>query len=176
MSGGMKKKVEDAKILVQRPSIAVFDEPTAFLDVPSRLLVWKMIRQLRDEGSTVIVATNMMDEAERLSERVAIVNKGKLVASETPEKLKGTVKGGEVLELTLNDGSEFRPDMLTKFPEVHDVKKQDNKIMVFLNSGTLLLPKIVDTLSTQGFKIESVKLKEVSLEDVFLTYTGQRLE
>jgi ABC-2 type transport system ATP-binding protein len=176
MSGGMKKKVEDAKILVQRPSIAVFDEPTAFLDVPSRLLVWKMIRELRDEGSTVIVATNMMDEAERLSERVAIVNKGKLVASETPEQLKGTVKGGEVLELTLNDGSEFRPDMLTKFPEVHDVKKQDNKILVFLNSGTLLLPKIVDTLSTQGFKIESVKLKEVSLEDVFLTYTGQRLE
>src|SRR6266700_1516539 len=171
-----RKRVEDAKILVQRPSIAVFDEPTAFLDVPSRLLVWKMIRQLRDEGSTVIVATNMMDEAERLSERVAIVNKGKLVASETPEQLKGTVKGGEVLELTLNDGSEFRPDMLTKFPEVHDVKKQDNKILVFLNSGTLLLPKIVDTLSTQGFKIESVKLKEVSLEDVFLTYTGQRLE
>ena len=176
MSGGMKKKVEDAKILVQRPSIAVFDEPTAFLDVPSRLLVWKMIRQLRDEGSTVIVATNMMDEAERLSERVAIVNKGKLVASETPEQLKSTVKGGEVLELTLNDGSEFKPDLLREFPEVHDVKQQDNKIMVFLNSGTLLLPKIVDTLSTRGFKIESVRLKEVSLEDVFLTYTGQRLE
>ena len=176
MSGGMKKKVEDAKILVQRPSIAVFDEPTAFLDVPSRLLVWKMIRQLRDEGSTVIVATNMMDEAERLSERVAIVNKGKLVASETPEQLKGTVKGGEVLELTLKDGSEFKPDLLREFPEVHDVKQQDNRIMVFLNSGTLLLPKIVDTLSTRGFKIESVRLKEVSLEDVFLTYTGQRLE
>src|SRR5216117_180778 len=169
MSGGMRKKVEDCKVLAQRPKIAVFDEPTAFLDVPSRLLMWKMIRQLRDEGSTVIVATNMMDEAERLSERVAIVNKGKLVASETPEQLKGTVKGGEVLELTLNDGSEFRTDMLTKFPEVHDVKKQDNKILVFLNSGTLLLPRIVDTLSTQGFKIESVKLKEVSLEDVFLT-------
>jgi len=177
MSGGMKKKIEDAKILVQRPAIAVFDEPTAFLDVPSRLLMWKMIRQLRDEGSTVIVATNMMDEAERLSERVAIVNKGKLVACETPEHLKRTVTGGEVLELTVNDGSEFRPDMLTKFPEVKDVTKEDgNKIMVFLNSGTLLLPKIVDTLSTQGFKIESVKLKEVSLEDVFLTYTGQRLE
>src|SRR2546426_97401 len=170
MSGGMKKKVEDAKILVQRPSIAVFDEPTAFLDVPSRLLVWKMIRQLRDEGSTVIVATNMMDEAERLSERVAIVNKGKLVASETPEQLKGTVKGGEVLELTLNDGSEFKPDLLKDFPEVHDVKQQDNKIMVFLNSGTLLLPKIVDTLSTRGFKIESVRLKEVSLKDASISF------
>jgi len=90
--------------------------------------------------------------------------------------LKGTVKGGEVLELTLNDGSEFKPDLLREFPEVHDVKQQDNRIMVFLNSGTLLLPKIVDTLSIQGFKIESVRLKEVSLEDVFLTYTGQQLE
>ncbi len=176
MSGGMKKKIEDAKILVQRPRIAVFDEPTAFLDVPSRLLVWKMIKELRDEGSTVIVATNMMDEAERLSQRVAIVNKGKLVASETPDQLKGTVKGGEVLELTLENGAEFRPELLTKFPEVRDVQKEDNKIMVFLNSGTLLLPKIVDTLTTQGFKVASVKLKEVSLEDVFLTYTGQRLE
>ena len=176
MSGGMKKKIEDAKILVQRPSIAVFDEPTAFLDVPSRLLVWKMIRQLRDEGSTVIVATNMMDEAERLSERVAIVNKGKLVASETPEHLKHTVTGGEVLELVINDGAEFRAEMLTKFPEVRDVKQDENKITVFLNSARLLLPKIVDTLSTQGCRIESVKLKEVSLEDVFLTYTGQRLE
>ena len=176
MSGGMKKKIEDAKILVQRPRIAVFDEPTAFLDVPSRLLVWKMIRQLRDEGSTVIVATNMMDEAERLSERVAIVNKGKLVASETPEHLKRTVTGGEVLELIVNDGTYFRAEMLTKFPEVQDVKQDENKITVFLNSATLLLPKIVDTLSTQGCKIESVKLKEVSLEDVFLTYTGQRLE
>ena len=176
MSGGMKKKIEDAKILVQRPSIAVFDEPTAFLDVPSRLLVWNMIRQLRDEGSTVIVATNMMDEAERLSEKVAIVNKGKLVASETPERLKGTVMGGEVLELTLDNGAPFKPDLLTKFPEVREVKQDNNKIMVFLNSGTLLLPKIVDTLSNQGCKIESVKLKEVSLEDVFLTYTGQRLD
>ena len=90
--------------------------------------------------------------------------------------MKGTVKGGEVLELTLNDGSEFKPGLLKEFPEVHDVKQQDNKIMVFLNSGTLLLPKIVDTLSSQGFKIESVRLNEVSLEDVFLTYTGQRLE
>src|SRR5204862_8305815 len=174
MSGGMRKKVEDCKVLAQRPKIAVFDEPTAFLDVPSRLLVWKMIRQLRDEGSTVIVATNMMDEAERLSERVAIVNKGRLVASETPEQLKGTVKGGEVLERTLNDGSEFKPDLLREFPEVHDVKQQDNKIMVFLNSGALVLPKIVDTLRTRGFKIERVRLKEISLEGVLLTYTGQR--
>ena len=176
MSGGMRKKVEDCKVLAQRPRIAVFDEPTAFLDVPSRLLMWKMIRELRDEGSTVIVATNMMDEAERLSDRVAIVNLGRLVAIDTPERLKGKTKGGEVLELTVVNGSEFPREILTQFSEVRDVTQEENKVTVYLSSGRLLLPKIVETLTNRGVKIDSVHLKEVTLEDVFLNYTGQKLE
>ncbi len=176
MSGGMKKKVEDAKVLAQRPRIAVFDEPTAFLDVPSRLLVWKMIRELRDEGSTVIVATNMMDEAERLSDSVAIVNLGKLVATGTSEHLKSSQKGGEVLELTVGNGSEVPKELLTQFKDVSDVAIIENKVMIYLTSGRLLLPKIVETLTSKGVEIDSVHLKEVTLEDVFLRYTGQRLE
>ncbi len=176
MSGGMKKKVEDAKVLAQRPKIAVFDEPTAFLDVPSRLLMWKMIRELRDEGSTVIVATNMMDEAERLSDNIAIVNLGKLVANGTSEQLKKTQKGGEILELTVGDGTEVPRDLLTQYSEVLDVKGAENKIVIYLTSGRVLLPKIVETLTAKGVKIDSVHLKEVTLEDVFLSYTGQRLE
>ena len=176
MSGGMRKKVEDCKVLAQRPKIAVFDEPTAFLDVPSRLLMWKMIRDLRDEGSTVIVATNMMDEAERLSDRVAIVNLGRLVAIDTPELLKSQTKGGEVLELTLSDGQECPPDLLTQFSEVRDVNQESNKVSIYLSGGRLLLPKIVETLTNRGLKIDSVHLKEVTLEDVFLNYTGRRLE
>jgi ABC-2 type transport system ATP-binding protein len=176
MSGGMRKKVEDCKVLAQRPKIAVFDEPTAFLDVPSRLLMWKMIRELRDEGSTVIVATNMMDEAERLSDRVAIVNLGKLVAIDPPEQLKGKTKGGEVLELTVGNGQEFPRECLTQFSEVQDVNQENNKVTVYLSGGRLLLPKIVETLTNRGVKIDSVHLKEVTLEDVFLNYTGHRLE
>ena len=176
MSGGMRKKVEDCKVLAQRPKIAVFDEPTAFLDVPSRLLMWKMIRELRDEGSTVIVATNMMDEAERLSDRVAIVNLGRLVAIDTPEQLKSKTKSGEVLELTLGDGQECPADLLTQFSEVQDVSQENNKVTVYLSGGRLLLPKIVETLTNRGVKIDSVHLKEVTLEDVFLNYTGHRLE
>jgi ABC-2 type transport system ATP-binding protein len=176
MSGGMRKKVEDCKVLAQRPKIAVFDEPTAFLDVPSRLLMWKMIRELRQEGSTVIVATNMMDEAERLSDRVAIVNLGRLVAIDRPEQLKSKTKGAEVLELTLGDGQECPTDLLTQFSEVHDVSQENNKVTVYLTGGRLLLPKIVETLTNRGVKIDSVHLKEVTLEDVFLNYTGHRLE
>ena len=176
MSGGMRNKVEDCKVLAKRPKIAVFDEPTAFLDVPSRLLMWKMIRELRDEGSTVIVATNMMDEAERLSDRVAIVNLGKLVAIDAPEQLKGKTKGGEVLELTVGNGQEFPRECLTQFSEVQDVSQENNKVTVYLSGGRLLLPKIVETLTNRGVKIDSVHLKEVTLEDVFLNYTGHRLE
>ncbi len=176
MSGGMKKKVEDAKVLVQRPRIAVFDEPTAFLDVPSRLLVWKMIRELRDEGSTVIVATNMMDEAERLSDNVAIVNLGKLVATGTSEQLKSSQKGGEVLELTVSNGSDVPKDLFTQFKDVSDVAVTENKVMIYLTAGRLLLPKIVESVTSKGIEIQSVHLKEVTLEDVFLRYTGQRLE
>lgn len=176
MSGGMRKKVEDCKILAQRPKIAVFDEPTAFLDVPSRLLMWKMIRELRDEGSTVIVATNMMDEAERLSDRVAIVNLGKLVAIDSPDVLKTRTKGGEVLELTVGKGVEFPTELLSQFSEVQDVSQEDNKVFIYLTSGRLLLPKIVETLTNRGVKIDSVHLKEVTLEDVFLSYTGHKLE
>ena len=176
MSGGMKKKVEDAKILAQRPRIAVFDEPTAFLDVPSRLLVWKMIRELRDEGSTVIVATNMMDEAERLSDSVAIVNLGRLVATGTSESLKSSQKGGEVLELTVANGSDVPKELFTQFKDVSDVAATENKVMIYLTAGRLLLPKIVEALTSKGIEIQSVHLKEVTLEDVFLRYTGQRLE
>lgn len=177
MSGGMKKKIEDAKILAQRPKVAVFDEPTAFLDVPSRLLVWDMIRKLREEGSTVIVATNMMDEAERLSEQVAIMNSGRLVTVGTLSELKDTVKGGEVLEVTVGEGSpKLEEEVLTQYKEVHHVSQVDNKILVYLNFGRLMLPKIVESLTGQGFKVESIHLKEVALEDVFLTYTGQRFE
>jgi len=176
MSGGMKKKVEDAKVLAQRPKVAVFDEPTAFLDVPSRLLVWDMIRKLREEGSTVIVTTNMMDEAERLSRTIAIMNRAMLVGTGTSEQLKGTVKGGEVLELKTSSGPKLSPELLTQFKEVHDFRQTEDKILVYLNYGRLLLPKIVEILSGQGFKIESVHLKEVTLEDVFLLYTGQRFE
>ncbi|HEX4920806.1 MAG TPA: ATP-binding cassette domain-containing protein, partial [Candidatus Bathyarchaeia archaeon] len=176
MSGGMRKKVEDCKVLAQRPKIAVFDEPTAFLDVPSRLLMWKMIRELRDEGSTVIVATNMMDEAERLSDRVAIVNLGRLVAIDSPDALKSRTKGGEVLELTVGNGVEFPTELLSQFREVQDVTQTDNRVAIYLTSGRLLLPKIVETLTNRGVRIDSVHLKEVTLEDVFLSYTGHKLE
>src|SRR5437899_11834642 len=118
----------------------------------------------------------MLCDAERLCGRVVIVKFGRLVAIETSGQLKGKTKGGEVLELTVGNGQEFPRECLTQFSEVQDVKQENNKVTVYLSGGRLLLPRIVETLTNRGVKIDSVHLKEVTLEDVFLNYTGHRLE
>src|SRR5579863_2706158 len=175
LSGGTKKKIENAKVFVQRPRIAVFDEPTAFLDVPSRLMVWDMIDELRDEGSTVLLATNMMDEADRMSDRVGIMSRGEMVQVDTPDRLKGTLKGRDVIEMKLELQVPELPGELTKIEEVKDVRYEGDSLKVVLSNGRALLPHVINVVSAKGGKVLSVNLKEPSLEDVFLFYTGTKL-
>lgn len=175
LSGGMKKKVEDAKIFIQCPKVAVFDEPTAFLDVPSRLLVWDMIKELQEDGRTVILATNMMDEAERLSERVAIMNMGGLVALGSPSDLKQTVEGSEVLEIKPTDLDHVDLSRLKLVPGVSKGLISNDILKLFLSRGRERIPQVMDELRQQGVEIESLFLKEATLEDVFLKYTGSNL-
>lgn len=101
LSGGMKKRVEIAKVLIQRPKIAIVDEPTAQIDVVGKHRIWNMLRDLRKEGSTIILATNELNEADVLSDRVAIMHKGKLLVCDTPKKLKDSVPGGDIMEVHL---------------------------------------------------------------------------
>ena len=175
LSGGIKKKVEDAKIFIQCPKVAVFDEPTAFLDVPSRLLVWDMIKELQEDGRTVILATNMMDEAERLSERVAIMNMGGLVALGSPSDLKQTVEGSEVLEIKPTDIDHVDLSRLKLVPGVNKGLISNDVLKLFLSRGRERIPHVMDELRRQGVEIESLFLKEATLEDVFLKYTGSNL-
>lgn len=176
LSGGTKKKIENAKVFVQRPKIAVFDEPTAYLDVPSRLMVWDMIDDLREEGATVLLATNMMDEADRMSNRVGIVNKGKMSAVGTPSELKSTLKGKDVIELRLErDAARFKEE-LQQIDEVERVDIPEEQVLtVYLSNGRTLLPLIINKISSKGGVINSVSLNEPTLEDVFLNYTGSKL-
>ncbi|MEM3641236.1 MAG: ABC transporter ATP-binding protein, partial [Candidatus Bathyarchaeia archaeon] len=94
LSGGMRKRVEIAKILIQRPKIAIVDEPTAQIDVVGKHKIWNMLRELRNEGSTIILATNELYEADVLSDRVGIMHKGKLLVCDTPKRLKDSIVGG----------------------------------------------------------------------------------
>lgn len=175
LSGGTKKKIENAKVFVQRPKVAVFDEPTAYLDVPSRLMVWDMIDELREEGSTVLLATNMMDEADRMSDRVGIMSRGEMVQVGTPGDLKGTLKGRDVIELKLDVPVQELAGEVSKIEEVKEARFEGEVLKVVLSNGRGLLPHIINVVTAKGGKVQSVNLKEPSLEDVFLHYTGTRL-
>ncbi len=175
LSGGTKKKIENAKVFVQRPRIAVFDEPTAYLDVPSRLMVWNMIDELREEGSTVLLATNMMDEADRMSDRVGIMSKGEMVQVGEPARLKGSLRGRDVIELKLQVPIPELPGEVSKIEEVKEARYEGDTLKVVLTNGRGLLPHIINVVTAKGGKVQSVSLKEPSLEDVFLYYTGMKL-
>jgi len=175
LSGGTKKKIENAKVFVQRPKIAVFDEPTAYLDVPSRLMVWDMIDELRDEGSTVLLATNMMDEADRMSDRVGIMNRGEMAQVGEPAGLKGSLKGRDVIEMKLDLVIPELTAEVSKVEEVKEARFEGDTLKIVLSNGRGLLPHMINVVSAKGGKVESVNLKEPSLEDVFLYYTGMKL-
>lgn len=176
LSGGTKKKVENGKIFVQRPKIAVFDEPTAYLDVPSRLMVWEMIDQLRDEGSTILLATNMMDEADRLSDRVGIMNRGRLAAVGSPSQLKSTLKGQDIIEVKLPSNPNAYIEEIKRLEEVKEVLAEEGGLKIILSGGRVMLPHIINKITAKGGQIESVNLKEPTLEDVFIHYTGTKLD
>ncbi len=177
LSGGMKKKVEDAKLFIQEPPVAIFDEPTAYLDVTSRLKVWKRIESLKEQGSTVILATNMMDEAERLSDRLAILSKGKLAVEGTPATLKDALPRGDVIEILIGGDVQTALDHLNKIPEVKEIipLKPPNKLRIYISYAETNLPVIIETLVRHGLRVDNVVVKEPSLDDVFLHYTGETL-
>jgi len=178
LSGGMKKRVEMAKILIQRPKIAIVDEPTAQIDVVGKHRIWNMIRELRDEGSTVILATNELQEADALSDRVAIMHKGKLLVCDTPKKLKDSIVGGDVMEVQLEqEAPEKISAELEAFPEVSSVKKVDPSLLrLYLNQVEAVTPKIMKLFYDRDLKISSIHVSEPSLDDVFAHYTGLTLE
>ncbi|MBO3804010.1 MAG: ATP-binding cassette domain-containing protein [Candidatus Brockarchaeota archaeon] len=177
LSGGMSKKVENAKVFIQRPKVAVFDEPTAFLDVPSRLTIWDMIRELRDGGSTVILATNMMDEADRLSDRVAIMDRGKLVKVGTPGELKQSIRGGEVLVVRSKMPGERVIEEIRQIPEVVEASYLEGAgVRIYLNQAGRVVQQVLAIFQKNGIGVENVTISQPTLEDVFLRYTGRGLD
>lgn len=176
LSGGQRKKIEVGKVLIKRPKIAIFDEPTAQIDVTGKHFIWSMIRELRDTGSTVILATNDLFEADILSNRVAIIYKGKIVAFGTPNQLKDTVPSGDIIELKVeNDISSNLLDEI-RFDEGISKINYSNKVLkIYLNRGEEFLPRLISFLSNRGVKILSATIREPTLDDVFLYYTGETL-
>ncbi|MEM1927302.1 MAG: ABC transporter ATP-binding protein [Acidilobaceae archaeon] len=176
LSGGTRKKVEVAKVLIQKPRVAIFDEPTAQLDVVTKHAVWNKIMEMKREGSTIIVATNDMNEAEKLAERIGIIHKGKLRALGTVAQLKDSVPGGDVVELELD--SPASPDIQSLLKEklrVPDVRVDRASLRLYVNKGEEVLAEAVSLLNSLGYKVKRASLKEPTLDDVFFYYTGASL-
>jgi ABC-2 type transport system ATP-binding protein len=177
-SGGMRKRVEIAKILIQRPKIAIVDEPTAQIDIVGKHRIWNMLRDLRDEGSTILLATNELYEADVLSDRVAIMHKGKLLVCDEPKKLKDSIPGGDVVEIALeNNVPNAVLAKLKEIPRVVNVLAiKQNQLKIYLNQAEEVLPKITEFFMKEQLAVKSIHMSEPSLDDVFAHYTGLTIE
>jgi len=178
LSGGMKKRVEVAKVMIQRPKVAIVDEPTAQIDVSGKFQIWEMIRTLRDEGSTILLATNELGEADRLSDRVAIIYRGKLLVLDTPRNLKDSIPGGDVIDVRAETPVDEKTvaEMKGIAGVVDLAVLKPTHMRIYLNRAEKMLPKIMNRLNELGVGITSINMKEPSLDDVFLHYTGAVLD
>jgi len=177
-SGGMRKRVEIAKILIQRPKIAIIDEPTTQIDIVGKHRIWNMIRTLREEGSTILLATNELYEADILSDRVAIMHKGKLLICDNPKKLKDSIPGGDVIEVVLEkDMPEKSLEEVKRINRVVDVlATKPNHLKIYLNKAEEMLPQIAEFFLKMQMPMKSIQMSEPSLDDVFVHYTGLTIE
>ena len=178
LSGGMRKRAELAKVLVQRPKIAIVDEPTSQIDVVGKHRIWNMLRELRDEGSTIILATNELYEADVLSDRVAIMHRGKLIVCDTPKTLKDSIVGGDIVEIQLEKEASSRVvEKLKSFKEVVNVLQvKPSNLRLQLNNVEEVVPKIMNMLVNEKVPITTIHMSEPSLDDVFAHYTGLTIE
>jgi ABC-2 type transport system ATP-binding protein len=178
LSGGMRKRVEMAKVLVQRPKIAIVDEPTAQIDIVGKHKIWNMLLELRDEGSTIILATNELYEADQLSDRVGILHRGKLLVCDTPKKLKDSILGGDIIDVQLEkDAPEQIVKELKGLKEVVDVMQvKPTNLRLYLNRVEEVVPQIMNLFMKKDVPITSLRMSEPSLDDVFAHYTGLTIE
>jgi ABC-2 type transport system ATP-binding protein len=178
LSGGMRKRVEMAKVLVQRPKIAIVDEPTAQIDIVGKHRIWNMLLELRDEGTTIILATNELYEADQLSDRVGILHKGRLLVCDTPKELKDSIVGGDMMDLQFEkDAPPGIVDELKTLREVADITQvKPTSMRIYLNKVEEIVPRIMNLFAKKNVQITSVRMSEPSLDDVFAHYTGLTIE
>jgi ABC-2 type transport system ATP-binding protein len=178
LSGGMKRRLNLALGLIHQPEIVVLDEPSEGLDPQSRRVLWEYIRNLRDdEGKTVILTTHIMDEADRLSDRVAIIDHGKLLRLDTPENLKKEIGEGDIVEITLSDSENISEviQTLQKIENVLSVFEVEGKVNLRGLNVLSKLPLILENLEKKGIRVADLSMRQNTLEDVFIDLTGTSL-
>ncbi len=178
LSGGQKQRLSVACALVGDPDLLFLDEPTTGLDPQSRREIWQIIREFRSRGRTVLLTTHYMDEAERLCDRVAIVDQGQVIALGTPRELIASVGGEHMIHITVDeDGVETGrlADSLESLPEVQGVRAEPSAIECAVTQPHSVLPRLFEMLSSHDINLTGLTTRHASLEDVFVKLTGRHL-
>jgi len=175
-SGGMRRRLEIARGLVHQPKIFFLDEPTTGLDPVSRVAVWEMLARLkRERDLTILVTTHYMDEADKLCDRIAIVDHGKLVALDSPLKLKASIPGKNVLEVSFQSVPESWLETLRRLPDVADIHADANVYRISSDNGPRTTVALVEVARGAGVTVTSLSVQSTTLDDVFVHYTGHQL-
>jgi len=174
-SGGMKRKLDVAVGLMQKPKVLFLDEPTTGLDPEARVDMWAEVSRLAgQEGLTILLTTHYLEEADHLAQRLAIVDKGRVVAEGTPDELKGELRGDTItmlLEERSLDGLVHR--ILKNMPSVREVAVEDKTVRARADVGASALPIMLAALEAEGVRVASVTVSRPSLDDVYLRYAGR---
>jgi ABC-2 type transport system ATP-binding protein len=175
-SGGMRRRLEIARVLVHRPSLLFLDEPTIGLDPQSRHVVWDFLKKLTEGDSmTIFLTTHYMEEAEALCGRVAIIDSGKIIAMGSPAELKANIPGNDIIRLSVGNLSSELISAIERLPFVHKANAEDAYLRVDVDNGAKNLPVLIDEVRASGATILSATIHEQSLEDVFMHYTGKSI-
>lgn len=178
LSGGMKRRLNLAMALVHDPEIIVLDEPSPGLDPQSRLVLWDFIQAIPKKGEkTVILTTHFMEEADRLSNTVAIIDHGKLLVNDTPEALKTSIGEGDVLVLTFEEKADVKKaaEDFDKLEDVLSTTVSGGDVILRVKDAMSRLPMLFDVVRDRGSQVKDVSYRGTTLEDVFISLTGRGL-
>ena len=178
LSGGQRQRLAVATALVCNPNILFLDEPTTGLDPQSRRQLWDIIREFQSNGGTVLLTTHYMDEAERLCDRLAIVDHGQIIAEGSPSDLIERLGGHHVVEFSVSSNgtlSEKKDGIWRSLPSVESVREDDGLIALNVKQPHLTIPALLDAIDREGTHLQHLTTRQASLEDVFVRLTGRHL-
>src|SRR2546425_1798117 len=180
-SGGMKKRLDLASTLVHRPKLLFLDEPTTGLDPQSRAAIWSYLKQLNQEGITIFITTQYLEEVDRLCRRLAILDNGEIVAQGSPAELKQEI-GADRITLGFENGNpetgalkDKAKQVLANLGGITEIVDSDEAIVIYAKNGGFLVPDIVRVFDGAGIKLASIGVSRPTLDDVFLKHTGKRI-
>ncbi|MFN2607584.1 MAG: ATP-binding cassette domain-containing protein [Acidimicrobiales bacterium] len=175
LSGGMARRVMLARAFLPRPAVVFLDEPTAGLDPQSRLALWEILGDLHAGGQTILLTTHYMEEADRLAQRVAIMDRGRLLALDTPERLRRSLGGAWSVALCVEGDLDRLADAIRAVPGVLDVIPSDSELRIHMDDADGAVARVVAMANGDGFSLRSFSMEEATLERVFISLTGKEL-